>query len=249
MEYDQKQFIADFSQRTDSNLKIIEILSKLSSDDLKQILEIVKGKIKDADPELIATISNSYEVTQLINSLFGLLIIPFERYRNEKIKGVYENQLRNKNGYQEIVNIIAKAYDTNRLCWAYSKQSRCIVSQFIRHLRNSLAHSGRDRLFFCCEERLVDNKWIKKIKSVVLYDTDGEQEFIINLDIDDIKELKNNLIKMFAEVEKEENAEKKAEEYDKSVKKLLKKCKKESNDAEISRMLENYINRSNNKSK
>ena len=165
--YDYEHFVDDFIKRTKANLNTIN--------------DIVKN-----DPEIEA-----YEITQLINSLFGLLIVPNEKYKDfddEKLKG---------DGYNELANAIKKIkclytnYKDDKDDYDNFK-----VSQFIRHLRNALAHLGQDRVLFLDKD--------EKLAGVLLYDkhvdkeTKTINEFCAELDFDSFKEIVSYIIEIYS---------------------------------------------------
>ena len=71
--YRNSDFLNDFTTRTKENLRVIDNLLYLKkSDDLKW-----KNKLIDR-----VLNSEVYEVTQRINSFFGFVILPFEKYNS-----------------------------------------------------------------------------------------------------------------------------------------------------------------------
>jgi len=85
MFYDLNYFVFNFMCRTIANYKYI------NKEDIKE----------DNEENSLETICKNgpYEVTQLINSLFGLIILPSEYYKlkNESFQNVkkYEDKLKN----------------------------------------------------------------------------------------------------------------------------------------------------------
>ena len=75
-----------------------------------------------------------YEVTQLINSAIGLLIIPQQKFYNEIADNMVSEELLNK--------IISCSHDN-------TYQKPLDLSQIARHLRNSIAHA---RIEFVAEK-------------------------------------------------------------------------------------------------
>ncbi len=171
--YDYKLFVKTFIHRTNHNLQVInDIQSK----------------------------ENVFEFTQLINSLFGLLIVPFERYQYDynNSKGMSENDLKlYQPEYDEIVKIINDTENNNKLFNTYKYHKKYIVSDFLKHLRNSLAHSGNGRLYFLNDE--------EKLNGVLFYDTDNpnnpKEEFCVELDLLQIQRLIKHLSKMYSDID------------------------------------------------
>ena len=105
-----------------------------------------------------------YEVTQLINSAIGLLIIP-EQKLYDKITKQLLNEL--------IVHIQINTYD---------KQPNLKI--IARHLRNSVAHA---RLELKAQEQPEFDKPLL-IESVIFRDEDGEKSFQIELPIETLEQ-------------------------------------------------------------
>lgn len=80
--YNIEYFLEDFAKRTMENLEIIEYYSSKRWMDIQG--ELLKEK-------------KAYEVTQLINSLLGLVLIPMESLKKENDGRItYKNELRKK---------------------------------------------------------------------------------------------------------------------------------------------------------
>ena len=168
--YDYEHFVNDFISRTRVNLRTIDEIAKSENE------------------------SEVYEITQLINSLFGLLIVPFERY-----KEVEEEELKNKNGYKELVLSIG---NVKRLYTNYKDDRDNLgnfkVSSFIKHLRNALAHLGNDRVLFLDKNQ--------KLAGMLFYDKYKEKEtnklyeFCAELDLVSFRQIVENIIKIYLDV-------------------------------------------------
>lgn len=140
-----QEFVKDFSGRTRQNLKVIEAIYNEHGDEPAKKV---------------------YEVTQMINCLFGMVIVPYEKYKNQ----VTESDYYDDPNYKEIRNIIKElergAGKTKFIRSTYSEDSKGVgVFSFIRHLRNALAHSGNGRLNFYPINNNKDN-----IKAVYFMD-------------------------------------------------------------------------------
>lgn len=94
-----------------------------------------------------------YEVTQLINSLYCLIVVPEEIFGNKPVAGKpilntefasYEKRLKKYSPYHELAELISKLGEKNRIKYAsideYSADSP--VSCFLYHMRNALCHDG-----------------------------------------------------------------------------------------------------------
>ena len=173
--YDYEHFVNDFIKRTQVNLSTIDEIAESGNE------------------------SEVYEITQLINSLFGLLIVPFERY-----KKVEEDELKSKDGYNELVSSIKSI---KRLYTNYEDDRDDLgnfkVSNFIKHLRNALAHLGNDRVLFLDEDQ--------KLTGMLFYDnykdkeTNKLYEFCVELDINSFRQIVESIIKMYSDVNNEFN--------------------------------------------
>ena len=172
-EYDREHFVTDFIQRTLKNLEEI-------------------NKIAESDSN---TEAKAYEVTQLINSILGLIIVPFEKYSDVMDKGLQGD------GFDKMVvsmgNIrLYTNYPTDR-----NNHGELRVFNFIRHLRNAFAHLGNDRVIFLSEN--------KKLSGLLVYDTtydeknDKTYKFCAELDLPSFKEIVKNIISIYTKLDKE----------------------------------------------
>ena len=110
-----------------------------------------------------------YEVTQLINSAIGLLIIPEQKLYDKITNKMISKQLLN----ELIVHIQINTYD---------KQPNLKI--IARHLRNGLAHA---RLELKAQEQPEFDKPLL-IESVIFRDEDGEKSFQIELPIETLEQ-------------------------------------------------------------
>lgn len=189
--YNYTHFIKEFADRTTENLQIIES----------------SGEKRDRK-----------EVTQLINSFLGLLVVPSERYkesRDEKEKE--ENTLKSCSPemYESIAKLIALLKANQKLYNDYRDATKYPVCEFMHHLRNAVCHSGNKRLIFAPIEEY------KEIETVIFYDTytterGKKYEFCAELTVAQIRRLIVEISKMYVAVE---NAEAKAmqKEYEATV--------------------------------
>lgn len=176
-QYNIKCFLKDFSNRTMLNLEYIE-----------------KSHTK----------TNVFEVTQLINSLLGLIIIPVEAYKANK--GYSDDKLKQSSikDYENIEKIIKKCEDEKRLyCDYYTKQNggkeTLDVAKFVKHIRNSVAHGGNKGIHFypILEKEDIssvffyDNYEPNKSKENLIY------EFCVKLTIGELKELTKSIANLY----------------------------------------------------
>lgn len=188
--YSYEVFIQEFVRRTRENYK--KILHRYEEDERCR-----------------------YDVTQLINSLFGMLIVPNEKYKYKKNRaGVSEYYLKNTPEYEEILDIIQDIKDDGRYYSSYERDCH-EVSDFIKHMRNALSHSGDQGLHF------LPFQEGQEITGVIFYDTDkeygGTSEFCVELTNAEILELSNSIADMYARIEGDEEAEEKREAYEKEI--------------------------------
>ena len=189
--YNYTHFIKEFADRTTENLQIIES----------------SGEKHDRK-----------EITQLINSFLGLLVVPSERYkesRDEKEKE--ENTLKSFSPemYERIARLITQLKGNQKLYNGYEDATKYPVCEFIHHLRNAVCHSGNNTLIFTPIEEY------KEIETVIFYDTcptkrGMKYEFCAELTVAQIRRLIVEISMMYVAVE---NAEAKAmqEAYEATV--------------------------------
>lgn len=191
--YNYEYFICEYIQRT------------------KEIRDIVIDKTGDR-----------YKATLLINSLFGLLIVPNEKYKYKNRNGVSEETLSKHPGYQGINKLVNKLKnEPQHYKNTYGDDKRYKVYNFLRHLRNALAHSGNGGIYF------LPIKENTEIQSVLFYDKEEQHQFCVELDIPTLEKLTNNIALMYSSIDSnQETDENKKQQYIKEVeekKKLFEK--------------------------
>ena len=182
--YNYAKFISDFGGRTLENIPVI--------DDLRAN-DIAGNKKSKEEIE-----KEHHEVTQLINSLFGMIIVPYEKYKfryyeRESANSISEHDLKRTSGYLLIVQEIVDLEKKGKLHNSYN--DHYIVGSFIKHLRNALAHSGDHGLHFTP----VNQK--KVINSIIFYDCDGPYEFCVELSVNRVRKLIPLIFNMYKEIE------------------------------------------------
>ena len=192
--YNYTHFVEDFAKRTLDNLAIIEE-SPINAD--------------------------RNEVTQLINSFLGLLVVPNERYKfSNRNHRCNESDLRRADSvsYRKIKNIISKIKEEKKFFSDYQREDLCPVSSFISHLRNAVCHSGNNALFFLpIEEK-------REIETIMFYDTDmafrkpneAIHQFCAELTLMQVREALCNISKLYVAVETKA-AETAQESYNETV--------------------------------
>ena len=109
----------------------------------------------------------------------------YEHFICDFVYRTRKNYMKISQRYEEILEIIKELKDKNKYYNSYNDYHE--ESDFIRYMRNSLAHSGNQGIHFLqCQEG-------HKITSVIFYDNDkdyGEtSEFCVELTIEEIREL------------------------------------------------------------
>lgn len=165
--YNTEYFISDFSERTQINYKKI---------------------LNSRDPD-------RYEVTQLINSLLGLVVIPSEAYFRRA--GGIENKKLCREEIKKIDSIVAKCIDEKRYYCDYNVLNAIM---FIKHIRNSVAHGGDKGLMFYP----ITDGGDERITSVVFYDEDVEKnkKFCVEMKIGELREFVNATAELYRKIEK-----------------------------------------------
>ena len=149
MEY--KELVDDFAKRTRINLNIFRRIQK----DHQEIIE----QYRKEDPQ-----TDMYEVTQLINSLLGLLVFPREEFVG-------------KIPYKTIKELIKEGWPIPRIKGHYTQANN--LNQLVRYLRNAIAH---------CNVKFNSDK-NKKITGLELWNEDMQTKVITwhaELTIDEI---------------------------------------------------------------
>ncbi|MCR5335013.1 MAG: hypothetical protein K6E42_00500 [Synergistes sp.] len=193
---DLKEFTKDYISRTEKNYdKILEIYCKDN-----------KKKSENVKPEV-------FEVTQLINSLLGILVMSFESVKALKKNQMNPNEMRdinkkmksaNENAFNELSNVIDELKKNNKFYDSYSNDHEKDISEiaFVRRLRNSLSHSGNKGLrFFPIEEKDQD---VNKIKSIIFCDEEknkNEDAFIAELSVEQVARVFKSLKLIFGNFE------------------------------------------------
>ena len=178
-EFNYGKFVKEYIERTQNNLDIINYLKN----------------------------TEIYEITQLINSLFGTIVLPYEHFKSKLSKRFDgKNMLSNKPGYSQIVRIINNAKNCGRLRCTYFNENNqdFLVRNFLFHIRNALAHSGNGKMYF--------SEGNKKgiIGEVYFCDVNGDdkQFFCAKFDIDTIRKLKDAVAIMYSSLDEEDDEEK-----------------------------------------
>lgn len=191
--YNLEIFVKEFGNRTIHNLNIIKDKKKA---------DLAKNKRYDKVEK------NNYEVTQLLNSLLGLLVIPFERYKNSKDKDLMK--MEDTTHYNRIRHFIDKLRKSNRLYNDYPPNIDKYgeVCNFIRHLKNSLSHSGNQRIGFCPIRETDKDETIEEIifSDMKKDDTDQRKKYHFYAKINiktELEDLAQSIHGLYSQLEKE----------------------------------------------
>ena len=184
--YNMEYFISDFAARTKTNLALI-------------------NKIVDS------SYHEAYEVTQLINSLLGLVVLPNEKFKKwEEKKSTEMKAVEDK-----IWELLKICEDNDRYFNSYDDKESKNVLLFIDHIRNSVSHSGKMGLNFY---PVVDGG-DSKITHIIFYDSDyimklrrnkknpeiaheNAKEFCLKLKVEEAGRLAGHIADLYCLVEK-----------------------------------------------
>ena len=215
--YRNSDFLNDFTTRTRENLKVIDDLWTSKKHD---VLEEDKKKLKEG-----VLNANVYEVTQRINSFFGFIILPFEKYNFNFSKyksGEYRNKLCQKciedkvgvgKWIQRLKDIFVNCAENQRFYCNYDDMTKPVreydfehVVKTIKHLRNSIAHGGNQGVMFYPLGSDYEKGTDVQIKEIIFHDTntyDGkEQEFCIKLYVgNELDDLWEAIVNLFIRIE------------------------------------------------
>lgn len=203
--YNMEYFISDFAKRTKTNLSIIN--------------EIANSPFQEA-----------YEVTQLINSLLGLVVLPNEKFK----KWGNKRSPQMKDTEKEIWDLLKTCKDDNRYFNSYNDEESKDVLKIIDHIRNSVSHSGKLGLHFF---PVVDGG-DSEITHIIFYDSDYNlilnrnkktpevahekaKEFCLKLTIKEAGDLANLIADLYCLVEKAPGRDKNYESIVESLEMLL----------------------------
>ena len=198
--YNMEYFISDFAERTKTNLEIINMIAKSPFQD---------GK--------------AYEVTQLINSFLGLVVLPNEKFKKWEKKKSPEM----KDVEQKIWDLLKTCEDDNRYFNSFKDKNAKKIMEFIDHIRNSVSHSGKMGLHFYP----VVEGGVGKITHIIFYDSDygilknrsteeahkKAKEFCLKLTVEEACKLAFYIADLYCLVEKSPGKNKK---YESTIDKL-----------------------------
>ncbi len=198
--YNIEYFLGDFANRTVENLRYVDL--------------------ECCDKGL-------FEVTQLINSLLGLIIIPVEAYKKTCVIDDRKLKATSMEDYEKIEEILDKCKNENRLYCDYQKNQyekqmqRVCVSKFIGHLRNSVAHGGNNGIHF------YPVSGSGNISEIIFYDNNEclksniINEFCIKLTLGELRRLVESISNLYCKFEKKDrDISAKQRKYHEDIRKL-----------------------------
>ena len=154
-------------------------------------------------------IEDAFEVTQLINSLFGILIMPFESVKALKKGQMGANNLRDVNkkmkeadevAFNDLSAVIQELKDNHHFYDSYIKDYEEGITEiaFVHRLRNSLAHSGNNGLrFFPIGECNLETS---KIQTIIFCDEENNgkgDSFVAELSVEQVERVVKSLAAIF----------------------------------------------------
>ena len=208
--YRNSDFLNDFTTRTKANLKVVDNLlkAKTSSEEERNKLneEVLNAEI--------------YEVTQRINSFFGFVILPFEKYNfdSTKRKSVelcrkcVEDKFGVGRWVEKLKNIFNRCNEEGRFYCSYNNMRKPVkdydfkhIIKVIKHLRNSIAHGGNHGVMFYPLGSDYEKGIDVQIEEIIFHDInedDESQEFCIKLYVgNELDDLWEAIVGLFIRIE------------------------------------------------
>ena len=128
-------FIKEFACRTQLNYYRLKLEQSNKNDDKAKVQRHIRN-IESLMKERNYSVSNYYEVTQLINSLIGLLVFPQQGYYDTLRDKENESRREMKTLYDYIKSGPQVGVYTNTYCENNRK-----VYNVLRHMRNATCHN------------------------------------------------------------------------------------------------------------
>ena len=184
--FDYNHFSYDFSKRTSSNLNLIYKFAKYqrnlkrtgmdafdyfygitsSTDEQKRWIK----KTQDLLSFISSPDNEAFEITQLLLSMYGMLLIPYEKYSKDPAltRTRIKNALRRTTEYFQLHQKIMELKDTKKYKNTFHDSDSDIVYSFIHHIRNSISHEGVHFM------PLTTGR-VESITNVIFYDYDANK--------------------------------------------------------------------------
>lgn len=174
--FKDQNFIKEFACRTQLNHYRLKFNQSNSENEKKQILL----RINDLENIMINRkydVSNYYEITQLINSLIGLLVFPQQGYYDV----LKYNESTIEREMSTLYNYINKGYKKDVYSNTYDEDRKKIYN-VLRHMRNSTCHN---RMGIKPESANG-----KEITHICFRDEDKENhQFKLTIDVNDLEKI------------------------------------------------------------
>ncbi len=227
--FDYNHFSKDFSARTRNNLKLITKITERLLEDPKQFgidddrfshkgqnrEEVREKRVNRWEKGTLDLIRDphykTYEVTQLLLSMYGMLIIPYEKYKKTTKPGKDLPQTLKQTCYYDSLKRKTKELKTaGRYRNTYSNTNDESVYQFIRHLRNAVSHEGIHFLPLASGQT-------EQIEEIIFYDyiaekTDDQnnkiryvfnsspERFCVKISVEELKEFIEQVTGMYSQI-------------------------------------------------
>lgn len=135
-----------------------------------------------------------FEVTQLLNSLMGIAVLPYEMHSELfDSEGDDIDSIKASIEYDRLLDYILSLYEEGKWITTYNSDLRHskvnedkIVFGFLRHLRNAVCHSGNDSMSLL---PLSEGTVIEEILFYDHIDKVPDQEFAMRLSVDELTKL------------------------------------------------------------
>lgn len=220
--FDYNHFSADFANRTASNLNLVYRVANFQRNreansedcilDKEQIPNYLKRLISIVDDEKC----EGFEITQLLLSLYGMLLVPYEKYKNDPniAKATIQDGLQQTKEHEKLNNKIKELRDDDRYRSTYLIDNQDYVYSFIQHLRNSISHEGIHFL-------PLTSGQTEQIKEIIFYDfnayndngykqykrfRDAREQFCVRLKKEELKEIVKTIAEMYSKIKEDFDA-------------------------------------------
>lgn len=220
--FDYNHFSADFASRTAKNLNLVYRVAnfqrnqKNGSEQYMLNTESLPNSLKRLISIATDKKCEGFEVTQLLLSIYGMLLVPYEKYKHDPnlTKAKILRELRQTSEYKKLNEKIGELRTDNRYRNTYQSEDQDLVYSFIYHLRNSLAHEGIHFL-------PLESGQTEKIEELLLYDfdaydqngkklynglRDAKERFCVRLKIVELKEIVIKISEMYSKIQEDFDA-------------------------------------------
>lgn len=129
------------------------ILSGQSNKSIDELKKEHLRRVNEEYAEMKKPIYAYFDGTNLINSLFSTLIVPYEYLKSKKLFNDFENKVDDCGVRKKYKNCKKIIFESKRLNWSAKKNNGkdgfgTKFKDFLRHMRNALCHSGDDSIEF-----------------------------------------------------------------------------------------------------